>query len=143
MIKLKSTTFEIGGIEVTAEKEFLPLTPETKSIIKSGETEHIQASSLNDIVKLIPGIESTNPTLNYVEKASIRKGDPIGTSLIINGVPVTNNANLQVGIGYSTANSGIDLRSIPAENIEEIEVIRGIASARYNYFTDGIIIVKS
>ncbi len=142
-IKLKSITFEIAGIEVTAEKEFIPLTPETKSVIKSGEIEHIQASSLGDVVKLLPGVESTNPTLNYVEKASIRKGDPIGTSLIINGVPINNNANLQVGIGYSTANSGLDLRSIPAENIEEVEVIRGIASAQYGDFTDGVIIVKS
>ncbi|MGB9664206.1 MAG: TonB-dependent receptor [Ignavibacteria bacterium] len=142
-IKLKSTTFEIAGIEVTAEKEFLPLTPETKSVIKSGEIEHIQASSLGDVVKLIPGVDATNPTLNYVEKASIRKGDALGTQIIMNGVPISNNANLQIGIGYSTANSGVDLRSIPAENIEEVEVVRGIASAQYGDFTDGLVIVKT
>lgn len=142
-IKLKSTTFEIAGIEVTAEKEFIPLTPETKSVIKSGEIEHIQASSLGDVVKLIPGVDATNPTLNYVEKASIRKGDPLGTQIVMNGVPLTNNANLQIGIGYSTANSGMDLRQIPAENIEEVEIIRGIASAQYGDFTDGLVIVKT
>lgn len=142
-IKLKSTTFEIAGIEVTAEKEFIPLSPETKSIIKSGEIEHIQASSLGDVVKLIPGVDATNPTLNYVEKASIRKGDALGTQIIMNGVPVSNNANLQIGIGYSTANSGVDLRSIPAENIEEVEIVRGIASAQYGDFTDGLVIVKT
>ncbi len=142
-IKLKSTTFIIAGIEVTAEKEFIPLTPETKSIIKSGEIEHIQASSLGDVVKLIPGIDASNPTLNYVEKASIRKGDALGTQIIMNGVPISNNANLQIGIGYSTANSGVDLRSIPAENIEEVEVVRGIASAQYGDFTDGLVIVKT
>jgi len=142
-IKLKSTTFEIAGIEVTAEKEFIPLTPETKSLIKSGEIEHIQASSLGDVVKMIPGVDATNPTLNYVEKASIRKGDALGTQIIMNGVPISNNANLQVGIGYSTANSGVDLRSIPAENIEEVEVVRGIASAQYGDFTDGLVIVKT
>lgn len=142
-IKLKSTTFEIAGIEVTAEKDFLPLTPETKSVIKSGEIEHIQASSLGDVVKMIPGIDATNPTLNYVEKAIIRRGDALGTQVVMNGIPITNNANLQVGIGYSTANSGIDLRQIPAENIEEVEVIRGIASAQFGDFTDGLVIVKT
>ncbi len=142
-IKLKSTTFEIAGIEVTAAKEFLPLTPETKSVFKSGEIEHIQASSLGDVVKLIPGVDATNPTLNYVEKASIRKGDALGTQIVMNGIPISNNANLQVGIGYSTANSGIDLRQIPAENIEEVEVVRGIASAQYGDFTDGLVIVKT
>ncbi|MCR4417024.1 MAG: TonB-dependent receptor [Ignavibacteria bacterium] len=142
-IKLKSTTFEIAGIEVTAEKEFIPLTPETKSVIKSGEIEHIQASSLGDVVKLIPGVDATNPTLNYVEKASIRKGDALGTQIIMNGVPISNNANLQIGVGYSTANSGVDLRSIPAENIEEVEVVRGIASAQYGDFTDGLVIVRT
>ena len=143
IITLKSLTFEIAGIEVTAEKEFIPLTPETKTVIKSGEIEHIQASSLGDVVKMIPGIDATNPSLNYVERASIRKGDALGTQIVMNGIPVTNNANLQIGIGYSTANSGIDLRSIPAENIEEVEVIRGIASAQYGDFTDGIVIVKT
>lgn len=142
-IKLKSTTFEIAGIEVTAEKEFIPLTPETKSVIKSGEIEHIQASSLGDVVKLIPGVDATNPTLNYVEKASIRKGDALGIQIIMNGVPISNNANLQIGVGYSTANSGVDLRSIPAENIEEVEVVRGIASAQYGDFTDGLVIVRT
>ncbi len=142
-IKLKSITFEIAGIEVTAEKEFIPLTPETKTIVKSGEIEQIQASSLGDVVKLIPGVDATNPTLNYVEKASIRRGDALGTQIIMNGVPISNNANLQIGVGYSTANSGVDLRSIPAENIEEVEIIRGIASAQYGDFTDGIVIVKS
>lgn len=142
-IKLKTITFEIAGIEVTAQKDFIPLVPETKSVIKSGEIEHTQASSLGDVIKMIPGVDATNPTLNYVEKAIIRKGDALGTQIIMNGVPITNNANLQVGIGYSTANSGVDLRSIPAENIEEVEVIRGIASAQYGDFTDGIVIVKT
>lgn len=141
--KLKSTAFEIGTIEVVAKSEFLPLTPETKTTITSGEIEHMQASSLNDVLKLTPGVETTNPTLNTVEKASIRSGDAIGTQIILDGVPLTNNANLQVGVGYSTANSGLDLRSIPAENIKEVEVIRGIPSAQYGDLTDGLLIVKT
>ncbi|HEX2960503.1 MAG TPA: TonB-dependent receptor, partial [Ignavibacteriales bacterium] len=141
--RIKSTSFLIGGIEVVANNEFIPVTPETKTTVSSGEIEHIQAASLNDVMKLTPGVETTNPTLNSVEKASIRGGDALGTQIVLDGVPVTNNANMQVGIGYSTANSGIDLRSIPAENIKEVEIIRGIPSAQYGDLADGLMIVKT
>lgn len=140
---LKSTSFEIGTIEVVAKSDFLPITPETKTTISSSEIEHMQASSLNDVMKLTPGVETTNPTLNTVEKATIRSGDAIGTQIILDGIPISNNANLQVGVGYSTANSGIDLRSIPAENIKEVEVIRGIPSVQYGDLTDGLLLVKT
>jgi len=143
VIKLKSTSFEIGTIEVVGKSDFIPITPETKTTVTSSEIEHMQASSLNDVLKLTPGVETTNPTLNGTEKASIRKGDALGTQIILDGIPITNNANLQIGIGQSTANSGFDLRSIPAENIKEVEIIRGIPSAQYGDFTDGLMIVKT
>ena len=140
---LKSITFEIGGIEVVADNEFIPIDPVTKTKVTSGEIEHIQASSLNDVMELIPGVKTSNPTLNSVEQASIRGGEPIGTQIVMDGIPVTNNANLQIGIGYSTANSGLDLRSIPAENIQEVEVIRGIPSVKFGDLTDGLLLVKT
>ncbi len=140
---LKSTSFQIGSIEVVAKTDFIPVAPETKTVVTSGEIEHIQASSLNDVLKLIPGVETTNPTLNSVEQAQIRNGDALGTQIVLDGVPVTNNANMQIGIGSSTANSGIDLRSIPAENIKDVEIIRGIPSAKYGDLTDGLLIVNT
>lgn len=142
--KLKSTSFVIGGIEVTAHNDFIPVTPETKSVVSSGEIEHIQASSLSDVLKVTPGVETTsNATLANAEKASIRKGDALGTQIVLDGVPVSNTANMQTGIGYSTSNSGIDLRAIPAENIREVEIVRGIPSARYGDLADGLLIVKT
>jgi outer membrane receptor for ferrienterochelin and colicin len=140
---LKSISFEIGGIEVTADNDFIPLDATTKTKVSSGEIEHIQASSLNDVMELTPGVKTSNPTLNTVEKAVIRGGDALGTQIIMDGVPVSNNANLQVGIGQSTANSGVDLRSIPAENIKEVEIIRGIPSAKYGDLVDGLLLVKT
>ncbi len=38
-----------------------------------------------------------------------------------------------------SANNGIDMRQIAAENIESIEVISGVASARYGDYTTGIV----
>ena len=140
---MRSTSFTIGTIYVTAENDFLPIAPETKTKVTSSEIEHMQASSLNDVMKLTPGVETTNPTLNNVEKASIRSGDALGTQIILDGIPMTNNANMQIGIGYSSANSGVDLRSIPAENIKEVDIVRGIPSAQYGDLVDGLLIVKT
>ncbi|MDP3150107.1 MAG: TonB-dependent receptor [Ignavibacteria bacterium] len=140
---LKSTSFEIGTIVVVAQSDFIPTTPETKTTVSASEIEHIQASSLNDVMKLTPGVETTNPTLNNSEKAQIRSGDALGTQIILDGIPISNNANMQIGIGQSSANSGIDLRSIPAENIKEVEIIRGIHSVQYGDLTDGLLLVKT
>jgi outer membrane receptor protein involved in Fe transport len=43
----------------------------------------------------------------------------------------------------TTENSGIDLRQIPADNIAEVEVIRGIPSAKYGDLTSGIVKVQT
>jgi len=40
------------------------------------------------------------------------------------------------------ANNGIDMRQIPAENIESIEIISGVASARYGDYTTGVINIQ-
>ena len=142
-ISLKSSTFLLGGVEVIGVNDFIPIAPETKTKVTSGEIEHIQASSLNDVMILTPGVKVSNPTLNSVGEATIRGGDALGTQIVMDGVPVTNNANLQIGIGYSTANSGLDLRSIPAENIKEVDIIRGIPSVQYGDFADGLLVVKT
>jgi outer membrane receptor for ferrienterochelin and colicin len=140
---LISTSFEIGGIQVTADNRFIPIAPETKTTVTSADIEHMQASSLNDVLKFAPGVETTNPDLKSPEKAVIRGGDPLGTQIVLDGIPMSNNANMQYGIGTVNGNSGIDLRSIPAENIKEVEIVRGIPSAKYGDLADGLLIVKT
>src|ERR1017187_10014438 len=72
-----------------------------------------------------------------------------GTLIIVDGSPVSNNANLQftqrsdAALGISNMGAGIDLRTIPADNIESIEVITGLPSVRYGDFTEGIINVHT
>ena len=157
--RLKIEFFEIGGIVVYAEKELLPSDATTTTRISAGEIDHIQASSLSDVLKLVPGQRFDNPGLQDVKQVSIRTGTTddtadrnayFGTQVIIDGVAVNNNANMQIDtkansgtVTRTTANSGIDLRQVPADNIEEVEVIRGIPSAKYGDLTSGIINVKT
>lgn len=129
----------------------------TSSIISRSAIDHLQATSLADVMELLPGQLSSNPTLSSAAKPSLRQvlGDgmnSMGTSIVMNGSPVSNNANLQVGntategvltTGFtSTAGSGVDMRRISADNIESVYVIRGIPSVEYGDLTSGVIIVN-
>ncbi len=153
-VELKSTIYYIGGIEVVADTELMPRDPETKTFIRSGEIEHMQASSLGDVLQLIPGVASTNPGLVDVQQANLRGSDrdptgrrisAYGTQIMIDNVPLSNVANMQLDVAPSmvTSDRGIDLRSIPAENIQDIEVVRGIPSARHGDLTEGLISVRT
>ncbi|MDQ6481840.1 TonB-dependent receptor [Dyadobacter sp. LHD-138] len=129
----------------------------TSSTISRTAIEHLQATSLADVLQLLPGALALNPDLTSVNKASLRQISAdnvgsLGTAVMINGAPLSNNANLQVSntstgganAGFATTTgAGIDLRQVSADNIESIEVIRGIPSAEYGDLTSGAILVKT
>ncbi len=66
------------------------------------------------------------------------------TSATLSGVNYTDSylGGTQSAGNYDVAYQGIDLREIPANNIESIEVIQGVASAKYGEITDGAIIIN-
>ncbi len=153
--KLYPKSFKIGGITVTAEKDLIPKDVETKTEISGAEIEHYQATNIGDVLDLVPGVSQTNnPGLNKTNQVAIRgnEGDNLsafGTKVIVDGMPESNNANLQfesltgAKFGMGTINRGIDLRTIPADNVKSITVITGLPSVRYGDFTNGIIEVKT
>jgi hypothetical protein len=72
-----------------------------------------------------------------------------GTMIVLDGVPVSNNANLQ-SLGAraelsipSSAGGGVDLRRFPAATIERVEVIRGLPSVRFGDLTQGAVLVET
>ena len=152
---LKAISFQIGGIEVVGTSELIPEDAITKTVIKSGEIEHYQASSVKDILDLVPGVQmSNNPGLGKTTQAAIRGDEEdnlsaFGTLVIVDGTPVSNNANLQfehaggANLGSSTMGAGVDLRTIPADNIESVEVITGLPSVKYGDVTEGVINIKT
>ncbi len=153
--KLKPSSFQIGGIEVTGKQELLPTEVNSKTEIRSGEIEHFQATHIGDVLDLVPGIQKTNnPGIGKTSKVAIRGESEdnlsaFGTKVIIDGTPQSNNVNLQfealVGskFGGSTMGSSVDLRTIPADNLENIEVITGLPSVKYGDFTSGIINIRT
>lgn len=123
----------------------------TTSIIGRQALDHLQATSLKDILQLLPGgVSMKNPSLTSPGQFKVRTlasddNATFGAAIIINGMPVSTNANMNTGLGLSSissGNSGADLRSIATDEIESVEIIRGVASAEYGDVSSGVMIVN-
>ncbi|MDQ6530967.1 TonB-dependent receptor domain-containing protein [Flavobacterium sp. LHD-85] len=142
----------------------------------------VQAFSLSDVLEQLPGQATTNFDMNEFKTIAFRTVKPsfignsaygnksFGTSIVVDGIPISNNENMQsyagnYGIGevgpfspnllgfgdpsandfngyFSNANFGADLRQISTGNIEKIEVVQGIPSAKYGDLTSGLIKIE-
>lgn len=151
-IKMVPISYDMDEITVLA-KNNNGLT--TSSIIGNAAIEHVQPASLADVMQLLPGNISSNPDFSSVQKVSIREigednNSAMGASILVDGAPVSNNANLQT---YSTSRpynnfsttigSGIDLRQISTDNIESVEVVKGIPSVIFGDLTSGAVVIKT
>lgn len=155
-IKMDVSSLSLDEVVVTA-KEGGEIT--TSSKISAQTIEHIQPSSLKDVMQLLPGSITENPNLTSVNSLSIRDigsntANAIGTALIVDGASLSNDANLQsISTGSlvnstsdntaSTAGGGVDARQVSTDNIESVQVIRGIPSAEYGDLTSGAVVVKT
>lgn len=115
--------------------------------------DHIQPSSLKDLLELLPGGRAQDPNLAGPQLINLRSAaslsanyatSALGTAVMVDGKPIGNNANLQYTPGYSSlgsdyVNFGTDLRSVSTEDIESVEVVRGIASVEYGDLTSGLL----
>lgn len=155
VIKMQEMDYRLDEVVVTAKRSKVGAS--TASTVSRAAIDHLQATSLTGIMELLPGNASVNPSLSSPGKIAIRQIqsdalNSMGTSLVVNGSPISNNANLQIGNTAtsgelnsdftSTAGSGVDLRQIPVDNIESVDIIRGIPSVEYGDLTSGVIIVN-
>jgi hypothetical protein len=144
----------------------------TASVIETEAIRNQMAASLAGILELIPGVVLQAPGLDGPQQISLRSvpvsgggfsstqsattANPsaeqlaaFGTQIVLDGVPLSNNANLQtLGVRgelslSSVSGGGVDLRRVPAATLDRVEVIRGVPSARYGDVTQGLIIVDT
>ncbi|MGO1650066.1 MAG: TonB-dependent receptor domain-containing protein [Sphingobacterium sp.] len=154
-VEVQLNRLDLDEVHVTAQEQ--KSRGATMSLIESKAIEHLQATSLSDVLQLVPGNLMNNPSLTSVNRVSLRQigtdnMGSLGTALYINGAPVSNNVNMQLsglpnsgvlGSYQTTAGSGVDFRHFTADNIESVEVIRGIPSVEYGDITSGAIVVKT
>ncbi len=147
-VKLIETSLQLKEVNVVAKNSAAG--EATSSKISSQAIEHLQATNLGDLMQMLPGQLIQTSDLTSAKQINFRTAsktndanNSFGASIIVDGVPQSNNASLSDKIGSSTAGNGIDLRQIGTDNIESVEVIRGIPSAEYGDLTSGAVIVKS
>ena len=120
----------------------------TSSIVGRQAIDHLQATSLADIMQLIPGQLMGNHDLTQASNLQLRtlmnnNTSALGSSIVVDGMPMSNNGSLSAGAFSATAFTGTDLRQIAADDIDNVEIIRGIPSAEYGDLTSGLVVVHS
>lgn len=150
-VRMVETTLQLKEVSVVAKSSAAGAS--TASKIGRQAIEHLQATNLGDLMQLLPGgtmqtsdlTKASSLQIRNASNAAFDKNNSFGTSVIVDGVPVSNNANIASNLGgnNNTAGQGVDLRQISTDNIESVEVIRGIPSAEYGDLTAGAVIVKS
>lgn len=154
-IKMKPKPLTVEDVVVTG-KEVKGMTSTT--IINRKAMEHLQPSSFSDILELLPGGMAKMPQMGKANFITLREGgtagkdysiSSLGTSFVIDGLPISSAANLQTIRSGATANDerditsrGVDMRTISTDNIESVEIIRGIPSVQYGDMTSGVVKIK-
>lgn len=151
--QLSPSIKELQNVVVTAT-ESSSLT--SASVIGKHAMEHLQPSSFTDILELLPGGMARDPSLSTPNTINLREvpvsnGDyttsSLGTAFVVDGAKVSTNANMQylAGAYDNTAtsrdftNAGVDMRSISTDDIESVNVVRGIPSVEYGDLTSGLV----
>lgn len=127
------------------------------TIIGQTAMEHLQPSSFADLLALLPGGMTKPPSLGSANIITLREaGSPssqyatssLGTKFVIDGQAIGTDANMQYIAGTFQGDAdnsrnhtsyGVDMREIPTDNIEKVEIIRGIPSVKYGELTSGLI----
>jgi hypothetical protein len=165
-LRLEPQTTALSEVVVTA-REHTGLS--SGSHIDRSAMEHLQPSSFTDLLELLPGNISKNPNLSSANTITLRETGAmtatgsststadeyaitsLGTSFIVDGAPINGDANLQnvpsstssdTEGKRSTVNRGVDMRTITTDNIESVEIIRGIPSAEYGNLTSGVVNIR-
>ena len=172
-LEMEYSTFRLDEVQVVAQES--KAGQSTASTITRQTMDHLRTISVADVLSLLPGGEVSRTNMSTTQIPNIRgirqlstqgeSSNPevhtmnaMGTLVVVDGAPLSNNANLQainpvmggsvVTVGESNTfnvgiNSGVDLRGISVDNIESMEVIRGVASAAFGDLTSGAIVIRS
>ena len=143
-IRMSEASLALKEVNVTAKQNAAGSS--TASIIGRQAIDHLQASSLADIMQLVPGQLMGHNDLMSQTNLQIRQlvNNPtaaFGSSVMVDGVPISNNGSMSQG--PMTEFTGTDLRNISADDINDVEVVRGIPSAEYGDLSSGMVIVHS
>lgn len=107
IIRLRQLSLELDEVTVVAKSSAAGTS--TSSKIGRQAMDHLQATSLKDIMQLIPGqLMSGVSNMTSAERITIRTlntsnaNNAFGTAIMVDGVPISDNASLSDKAGIST-----------------------------------------
>ena len=144
--RMTPTSLALKEVTVTAQQKESGAS--TASVVGRQAIDHLQATSLADVMQLIPGQLMGNHDLTQQANLQLRtlvnnNTAAFGSSVVIDGMPMSNNGQMTQGQFTATAFTGTDLRQVSADDIDNVEIIRGIPSAEYGDLTSGLVVVHS
>src|SRR5690606_3887174 len=134
----------------------------TSSIITRDAMQHLQPSSFTDLLELLPGGQTKNPDLDQVNGINLRTAygasmsaystGSLGTMFSVDGMQLNSQSMIDPTAGFGlgqgsmndgriSSNIGVDMRTIATDNIEKVEIIRGIPSVEYGNLTSGVVLI--
>lgn len=156
-VPLLHNTTPLNEVVVTAS-ESRGIT--SSSIIDQKAMQHLQPSSFSDLLELLPGGKSQDPYFSGINTIRIRETgmldtstkyniSSLGVSFVMDGTPISTDANLQALSSTdnndryrSSVNKGVDMRTISTDQIERVEIVRGIPSVEYGDLTSGLVKIE-
>ena len=114
--------------------------------------EHIQPTSVADVLSLIPGGLFRESSATGFNRISLRQSGSddntsLGMAVVMDGIPQDNDGFRASIPGLSTdeysdrlgMNRGIDLKTLSTDHIRKIEIVKGISSAKLGNLSSGVI----
>lgn len=139
-LKLKEDNLRLSEVTVVAKRKVNENT--TSYTINRSALENQQIVNISDIDALLPGGQTTNPTLMNDSRMALRSdaaemgNASFGTAVEVDGMRLSNNAETEETKGTST-------RALSTSNIESIEVVTGIPSVEYGDLSNGIVKINT
>ncbi|MDD4750433.1 MAG: TonB-dependent receptor [Synergistaceae bacterium] len=126
----KEEVQEVARVEVTGSRlaEDIREVPAPAYVITKEEIEMSGARSTQEVLDRVPGVNGLrNSSASALDKSVIVRGLTTEVLLLVDGIPFRTSS---YGTGVSMG-SPFDLRTVPLESIERIEVVKGASSAVY------------
>ena len=147
-VQMKEENLTLQDVVVTAKAGS---SMNSSSRVDKKAIEHVQATSLADVMQLMPGSIIQNPSLVDENRITIRSisstsSNARGVGIMVNGAKISGDANIAISPDPTNTSSQpdlLDFRTISTDNIESVEVLKGVLSAEYGDVTSGAIIVKT
>ena len=149
VIVLEEQSYELAEVVVMADYK---KNQGSTAVINQQALEHIQPTSVADVLSLIPGGLFRESSATGFSRISLRQSGSddntsLGMAVVMDGIPQDNDGFRASIPGLSTdeysdrlgMNRGIDLKTLSTDHIRKIEIVKGISSAKLGNLSSGVI----